>query len=435
MPVPEADRILAAKLHSRAWRRAPRRSLTPADEAVAGTVLAHVAAWRASPFALEAGGAAGSSENGLEESCHQASRLLIKAESNQKLLQLRRGEGPEQASYEILAPVESPNPTSDADSAAPAASPDGVSAFIARVLDQLALSAWLPAAFLTASVAILLQFRSAKSANMLEAVQALTAHPVQVLVIMIPLLVIATVVTQAFSFESIRALEGYWGGSRPANLARRLMTWRHVRRQKSTIDRLRRESEKAVHAAMPEMLMSGIPFPVVKAIEARVSGGQSPSDLTGEQMELSKTMDWRPWCAAWRLARVNHLVNEAKRYPDPHRVLPTKLGNLMRATEDELQHAGGDVQSFMHRQRDKVSPRVRMQHDQFRTRLEMYCTLVLVSGFLLALIPIVLAGHIGVAAVTITFASFAAMAVVSYLAAIASAGGYCSVLKQMDKES
>ncbi len=76
-----------------------------------------------------------------------------------------------------------------------------------------------------------------------------------------------------------------------------------------------------------------------------------------------------------------------------------------------------------------------MQHDQFRTRLEMYCTLVLVSGFLLALIPIVLTGHIGVAAVATTFASFAAMAVVSYLAAIASAGGYCSVLRQMDKES
>jgi len=97
---------------------------------------------------------------------------------------------------------------------------------------------------------------------------------------------------------------------------------------------------------MPEMLMSGIPFSVVKAIEARVSGGQSPSDLTREQMELSKTMDWRPWCAAWRLARLNHLVNEAKRYPDPHRVLPTKLGNLMRSTEDELQHEAYSIESL-----------------------------------------------------------------------------------------
>jgi hypothetical protein len=435
MLILEAARILAVKLRSRAWRRASRRSLSPTDEAAGVTVIAHRTAKGADLLALEAGAVAGSSEDRLEESCRQVLGHLITAESNQKFLQLRRGEGPEQAPYEILAPMESPNSAGDADADASAASPDGISAFVARVLDQLALSAWLPAAFLTASVAILLQFRSAKSANVLKAVQALTAHPVQVLVLVIPLLVIATVVTQAFSFESIRALEGYWGGSRPANLARRLMTWRHIRRRKSTIDRLRRESGEAVHKAIPEMLMSGVPFPVAKAIETRVSGGHPPSDLTDEQMELSRAVDWRPWCVAWRLERLNHLVDEAMLYPDPHRVLPTKLGNLMRATEDQLQHAGGDVESFVHRQRATVSPRVRMQHDRFRIRLEMYCTLVLVSGFLLVLTPIALAGHVGVAAIAITFFSFAAMAVVSYLAAIASADGYCSVLKQMDKES
>ena len=423
-----------ARLRSRARRRAPKRPLALTDETVTGTVLPRAGSGGAKLLALEAGRTGGSNEIGLDESDRQAPGLVIRAESNQKLLQLRRGEDTEQVSCEIVASMESPSPASDADPGASTASPDGVSAFIARVLDQLALSAWLPAAFLTASVAILLQFRSAKSANILKAVQALTAHPVQVLVIMIPLLVVATVVTQAFSFESIRALEGYWGGSRPADLARKLMTWRHVRKQKATLDRLHRESEQAVQAAMPEMLMSGIPFPVVKAIEARVSGDQPPSDATDEQIQLSKAVDWRPWCAAWRLARLNHLVNEAQRYPVPHRILPTKLGNLMRATEDELQHANGDVQSFVHQRRDTASPRVRIQHDQFRTRLEMYCTLVLVSGFLLALTPVVLAGHIGVAALTITFGSFAAMGVVSYFAAIASAGGYCSVLKQMDKE-
>jgi hypothetical protein len=330
--------------------------------------------------------------------------------------------------------VDSPAPTSGTGSDAAAASSDGISAFIARVLDQLALSAWLPAAFLTASVAILLQFRSTNSANILKAVQDLTAHPVQILVIMIPLLVIATVVTQAFSFESIRALEGYWGGSALAALARRPMTWRHVRRQKATIKRLRTQSQNAVHAAMPRMLMSGIPFPVVKTLEARVTGEEPPSGLTGVELEVLQGTDWRFWCDAWRLARVRHLVNETKRYPRPHRMLPTKLGNLIRATEDDLQHADGDVQSFVHRRRDMVSPRIQMQHDQFRTRLEMYCTLVLISLFLVALTPLVLFGHINITALIVTFASFAAMGVVSYHAAIASAGGYCSVLKQMDMD-
>ena len=142
-------------------------------------------------LALEPARVSGSRENGIDKSCRHSPRLLIRAESNQKLHQHRRGEDPEQAPCEILAPMDSPNPASGTGSDASAASPDGISAFIARVLNQLALSAWLPAAFLTAGVAILLQFRSARSANLLKAVQQLTVHPVQVLVIMIPLLVIA----------------------------------------------------------------------------------------------------------------------------------------------------------------------------------------------------------------------------------------------------
>ncbi|HET9896073.1 MAG TPA: hypothetical protein VFQ44_14190, partial [Streptosporangiaceae bacterium] len=106
--------------------------------------------------------------------------------------------------------------------------PDGVSAFVARVLDQLTVSAWLPAALLTVGVAILLQFRGSGSVNVLLAVMDLTRDPV--LVIMIPLLVLATVVTQAFAFEAIRTLEGYWSG--PASLLRTLMIRWHVRRRR-----------------------------------------------------------------------------------------------------------------------------------------------------------------------------------------------------------
>jgi hypothetical protein len=82
-----------------------------------------------------------------------------------------------------------------------------------------------------------------------------------------------------------------------------------------------------------------------------------------------------------------------------------------------------------------VPARVRSQHDQFRTRLEMYCTLVLVNVFLLILAPITLVGRIGSTAFAIIFGGFATMGVVSYLAAIASARGYCLILKQMDEAS
>jgi hypothetical protein len=86
----------------------------------------------------------------------------------------------------------------------------GLSAFVARVLDQLSISAWLPSAFLTVAGAFLLQFRAQRSLNIATAATALTKHPPTVLILAIPVLVSTTLVTQAFSFEAIRILEGYW---------------------------------------------------------------------------------------------------------------------------------------------------------------------------------------------------------------------------------
>jgi hypothetical protein len=148
---------------------------------------------------------------------------------------------------------------------------------------------------------------------------------------------------------------------------------------------------------------------------------------------VSTLQTWRDEADAWRLARVDRLLAEYNSYPVDSRILPTRLGNLIRTTEDKLKEAGGDVRSFVFRQRDKVSRRVQVQHDQFRTRLDMYCTLVFVSMFLMLIAPAVLAGRIGVAATAITIGCFAVMSVASYLAALASASGYCTTLMQMNE--
>lgn len=375
----------------------------------------------------------GHSASKLGEPGRQPAELLIKAEAGQELIPLRRGEDPQQPPWEILTPMGSPSAASESDAAV--ASPDGVSAFIARVLDQLTLSAWLPAGLLTAGVAILLQFRSDKSANVLEAVRALTADPVRVLVLIIPLLVLATVVTQAFSFEAIRTLEGYWRRRGLANLARTLMIRRHVRRKESITKRLLRASEKAFYAAEPGMLRDGIPFPVVNAMKVQaLELGPLPPLTEEERKDLNKR-EWRKSCDAWRIALIDHLSNELAAYPlAPHRVLPTRLGNLIRATEDELKNTEGDIQGFALRRYALAPPLVQKNHDQFRNRLEMYCTLVFVSALLLILTPIILLGSgIDLAVIAIISSGFAALSAASYLAAIASAGGYCAALKEMDK--
>ncbi|MGH3164792.1 MAG: hypothetical protein ACRDN0_02725, partial [Trebonia sp.] len=117
--------------------------------------------------------------------------------AGQKVITSRRGELDKGVFHGTLSPMSPVRSAGQADSDASPISPDGVSALIARVLDQLALGSWLPAAFFVASAALVLQFRSAKSTNLLYAVRELSADPVQVLVVMVPVLIIATFVTQA----------------------------------------------------------------------------------------------------------------------------------------------------------------------------------------------------------------------------------------------
>jgi hypothetical protein len=141
-------------------------------------------------------------------------------------------------------------------------------------------------------------------------------------------------------------------------------------------------------------------------------------------------------CNPWELARIDHLLAAAEDYPEDSRILPTRLGNLMRATEDRLSLGGEDLEGYALRQSDLVSDRVEQQHDQFRARLDMYCILVFVSGLLAVLTLALLFGRsINIWAILALFGGFAAVGFSSYQAAIASAKGYCVALKEMDRAS
>lgn len=363
--------------------------------------------------------------------CAQIDGRSLKAEADRTQTPQRRGNTPQPDEWEMLALMGLSSPGNEADSSA-SSSPDGVSAFIARVLDQLTLSAWLPAALLTASLAVLLQFRGARSVNVLKAVGALTANPIRLLVIMIPLLVIATVVTQAFSFEAIKTLEGYWRRRGLASKARTLMIQWHMKKKKSVTRRLHDAYQQALDVAKPQLLEKGTSVRVLNVLQAALLDEEPPYDLAAEEEEELDSVPWKSCCFPWQLAKIDQLLTDEESYPHMTRILPTRLGNLMRATEDQLENADSDLEGFVLRRYSTASRRVQMQHDQFRNRLDMYCTLVFVSAALVVLTPAVLFGSASVASIAIISASFALLSAASYGAAIASAGGYCAALKQMD---
>jgi hypothetical protein len=301
----------------------------------------------------------------------------------------------------------------------------------AKLLQTLTLSAWIGALLFTASVVLLLQFRSARSVNIANTLQQLTARPISAFLIMILSLFLVTVVTQVFSVDAISILEGSWGRHGPARFARRLMIQRHVNR-KEAIDKHSREAlEKAFSLAKDRMLRDDVPAAVVDAYEAMIYKIEPPL-LTPEEEEKFHTNYWGDWADAWRLARIDDLVSDANDYPAFSRILPTKLGNLLRATEDRLRNTDGDMRTFVLRRRDVLSPRLQMQHDQFRNRMQIYCTLVLISALLVVLTPIILVVYINVVAIAIISGIFVVLSLASYRAAIESARGYCMMLREMD---
>jgi hypothetical protein len=302
-----------------------------------------------------------------------------------------------------------------------------------KLLQTLTFSAWIGALLFTASVVLLLQFRSARSVNIPNALQALTAKPISAFLIMVLSLSIVTIVTQVFSVDAIAILEGDWGRNRLARLARRLMIQWHVHRKNEIDRRLQQAYEEAFSPAKPRMLTADIPVTVVNALEAEVYGQESPP-LTPEEENIFRGTSWRNWADAWRLARIDDLLSDADAYPVFSRVMPTKLGNLLRATEDRLMHMYDNLARFVLLRRDFVARRVQMQHDQSRNRLQIYCTLVLISASLIVLTPVILLGRgINAAEIAIISGIFAALSLASYRAAIASARGYCVTLEEMDK--
>lgn len=311
---------------------------------------------------------------------------------------------------------------------------DGISGLIVRVLEQLSISAWLPAAFFAASVAVLERFNANRQVSLGRAVSDFAGDPFGFLVLLVPLLVVVTMVTQAFSFLAIRALEGYWRGWGPIGLLRSALIRRQLQK-KSAFGRRRMKATKAAFAiARPRMLEAGLDHSIVNYLELEAH------ELTGSEegdRPVSARMSWRSHCDPWRLAKINALIKEEKRYPYNRRVMPTKLGNVLRAAEDSLKlQEGEELQGWVIRRKDLMPPQLRVDHDHFRARLDMYAILVFISALMTAVTPLALVGAVSdwwMIAITTTV--FAAISVTSYHAAVASAEGYGGILKEVNRRA
>jgi hypothetical protein len=217
---------------------------------------------------------------------------------------------------------------------------------------------------------------------------------------------------------------------RPARWLRSgLIRW-HVWRCDRVESRRKRYARLAFDNA--ESRYASLPSEVVLALRAQAHE-LAPLKLTDQDSRQLSGLDWRSACDPWDLARYDDAREAAKEYPERSRILPTRLGNVLRASEDYVvKVTGEDLETFALRRRAWLEPRVQLQHDQFRTRLDMYCTLVFVA---LALAVTTVLLTIGQEALRIPFfviaAGFVTVGLAAYQAAVASARGYCTILRLM----
>ena len=320
----------------------------------------------------------------------------------------------------------------------------GLSQLAARVLGQLSLSAWLPGALLAFIGTLVVTFARQGRVDLPDALTLLLQDKWAAVLMVLPTLVMATLITQAFSFEAIRTLEGYWHRGGPTRWVQRMMIEKQLERKRSIREARLALSHQAFIESRPLWLEAIFSPALVDALElASLELDDSDVRARMKRSDLKKLRfhDWQSRCSPVSMARIYHLSKAEEDFPADHRILPTRLGNVMRATEDRLSAGADDIESYALRRRQHANSRVQLQHDQFRTRLDMYCTLVFVAALLTLFTLVVL----GISRYSHNDASWgetawsagivvglALLTWTSYLAAVASARGYLTALIQMD---
>jgi hypothetical protein len=131
--------------------------------------------------------------------------------------------------------------------------------------------------------------------------------------------------------------------------------------------------------------------------------------------------------------RIDALADGLKQYPlAAHLVQPTRLGNTLKAYEERVHLAGvGPLEGFVQRVFHELPATIQTQHDQFRPRLDLYCSLVyvfVVSG-LTGVAVLATVDENAAQLVAVTGAITVVLTWLSYRAAIVSARGYGVLLE------
>ncbi len=154
-------------------------------------------------------------------------------------------------------------------------------------------------------------------------------------------------------------------------------------------------------------------------------------------IKAANAIDWRKKGNPGIAARFYRAHDRQLDYPaEMTRILPTRLGNVLRSSEEQLRLKGEALERFAMENYNAIPTRLMTQHDQFRDRLDKYALLVLIFVALsMASVPLLwqVAWPHRLLPWGVPLVVLVLLAWTSYWAAIASARGYGSTLLAMNR--
>lgn len=271
---------------------------------------------------------------------------------------------------------------------APPQPPSGLSPFAARVLSQLAVTAWLPAALLMADVYLVLGLFMVRPAhgtatadNLKRVVATLNAKPVGVIIAVVLGMFVATLITQSLGFAAIRFLEGYWGGSLAAAMPtkigvgiQRARQWLLMRRADKLDGAAFRAAAPAVRLRLHDDVQLGL------AVDT-LGRGWPAAGIDEEVLERARAYlrkgEWRVLAPAHLRHRLSAVETRLSRFPAKSRMMPSRFGNTLRVAEDALHGdvVGSRLRGWVMRHLTEIDPLQLEQLDMYHDRLEMYAVM------------------------------------------------------------
>jgi hypothetical protein len=310
---------------------------------------------------------------------------------------------------------------------------ESLSQLIAKILDQLTVSAWLPAALLVL-LALMFGTLETHDGDVQAALDGIVRMNLASFALLIAAVIVTTLLTQAFEFEAIRVLEGYWGTGRISSFLAEWRCRRHAGIRNKLTSALAEVDTRAFAVARQAMLDTPMSRDLIDILEAERHGA-SVAGATEADIARARAMPWEKFAKSADLRRKDDLEKALRAYPATDRLIkPTRLGNTLRAYEEPiLRESPGNLENYVRLSFHTLPSAMQTEHDQFRRRLDLYCSLVVTSllttlaGATILAVGGWKASCFGLAVATALFGWL------SYRAAIASARGYGSVLETISE--